>query len=322
MRRRCSSSAVDLQREPAKNVPTWWTCRGGGGAESLRQLAPLARGIPLLAARWGSMPPAVSSGLYHAVMPTLLSLDDHLGAIVRSGAALGEAAAAAGLEAKVPTCPGWNITKLVLHQGMVHRWAAANLRGERDYDTTASQAEGKAAASLLDWYSKGLAALVDTARTTAADAKAMVFLADAPPPRRFWARRQAHETTIHSVDAVAARCGRWPTAADVAIDPMLAADGIDELLMGFITRGKGRLHTAEPYNLLVRTGDTGHAWTLRISDGPILTTPGAIERPEVVFSGTAVQLYLSLWNRADELTTNGRSDLIDQWRKQIRIRWS
>ncbi|HEX2299582.1 MAG TPA: maleylpyruvate isomerase N-terminal domain-containing protein, partial [Pseudonocardiaceae bacterium] len=183
-------------------------------------------------------------------------------------------------------------------------------------------AEGKAAASLLDWYSQGLAALVDTVRATAEDAKAMVFLRDAPPPRRFWARRQAHETTIHSVDAVAAGCRRWPTTSDVDIDPVLAADGIDELLMGFITRGKGRLHAAEPYRLLVRTDDTGHAWTLRISQGPIVTTPGGTQRPEAVFSGTAVQLYLSLWNRADEITTNGRSDLVDQWRKQIRIRWS
>jgi uncharacterized protein (TIGR03083 family) len=268
------------------------------------------------------MPPAVSGGHYHAAMPTLLSLDEHLEALARGGNALGAAAAAAGLEAKVPTCPAWDVTKLVLHQGMVHRWAAANLRGEPDHDTAASQAEGKAAASLLDWYTQGLAALVDTVRATAEDAKAMVFLRDAPPPRRFWARRQAHETTIHSVDAVAARCGRWPTAADVVVDPMLAADGIDELLMGFITRGKGRLHSPEPYRLLVRTDDTGHAWTLRISDGPILTTPGAVERPEAVFSGTAVQLYLSLWNRADELTSHGRSDLLDQWRKQIRIRWS
>jgi uncharacterized protein (TIGR03083 family) len=255
-------------------------------------------------------------------MPTLLSLDDHLGALVRSGAALGDAAAAAGLGAKVPTCPAWDVTKLVLHQGMVHRWAAANLRGERDHDTAASQAEGRAAASLLDWYSDGLAALVGALRATAEDAKAMVFLRDAPPPRRFWARRQAHETTIHSVDAIAARCGRWPTAADVAIDPVLAADGIDELLMGFITRGKGQLHAPEPYRLLVRTDDTGHAWTLRISDGPVVTTPGAIERPEVAFSGPAVQLYLSLWNRADEVTTNGRPDLVDRWRRQIRIRWS
>ena len=53
-----------------------------------------------------------------------------------------------------------------------------------------------------------------------------------------------------------------------------------------------------------------------------MTTPGGTERPGVVFSGTAVQLYLSLWNRADEITTNGRSDLVDQWRKHVRIRWS
>jgi uncharacterized protein (TIGR03083 family) len=255
-------------------------------------------------------------------MPTLLSLDDHLEALARSGAALGEAAAAAGLETKVPTCPAWEVTDLLVHQGMVHRWAAANLRGEPDHDTAASQAQGKAAASLLDWYTQGLAALVDTVGATAEDAKAMVFLNDAPPPRRFWARRQAHETTIHSVDAIAARLRRWPTAADVDVAPVLAADGIDELLMGFITRGKGRLHTPEPSTVLIRTDDTGHAWTLRISDGPIVAAPGTIERPEVVLSGTAVQLYLSLWNRADEITSNGRSDLLDQWRKQIRIRWS
>ena len=255
-------------------------------------------------------------------MPTLLSIDDHLAALVRSGAALGEAAAAAGLDAKVPTCPGWDVTELVVHQGMVHRWAAANLRGESDHDTSASKAGGRAAADLLDWYAEGLATLVDTARATAEDAEAMVFLRDAPPPRRFWARRQAHETTIHSVDAIAAACRRWPTASDVDIDHVLAADGIDELLMGFITRGKGRLHAAEPYTALVRTSDTGHAWTLRIGEGPIVTTPGGTGRPEAVFSGSAVQLYLSLWNRADQITTDGRPDLVEQWRKQIRIRWS
>jgi uncharacterized protein (TIGR03083 family) len=255
-------------------------------------------------------------------MPTLLSLDEHLGALAGSGAALGEAAAAAGLDAKVPTCPAWDVTDLVVHQGMVHRWAAANLRGERDHDTAASQAEGRAAASLLDWYAQGLAGLAETVRSTPDDATAMVFLRDAPPPRRFWARRQAHETTIHSVDAIAAGCRRWPTAADVEIDPVLAADGIDELLMGFITRGKGKLHAPDPYTVLVRTSDTGHAWTLRISDGPIVTTPGATEQPDAVVSGTAVQLYLSLWNRADEVTTDGRPDLIDQWRRRIRIRWS
>jgi uncharacterized protein (TIGR03083 family) len=255
-------------------------------------------------------------------MPTHLSLDQHLEALAASGAALGEAAASAGPDARVPTCPSWDVTDLVVHQGMVHRWAAANLRGDRDHDTAASQAEGRAAAMLLDWYAAGMAALVDTVRATPEDAKATVFLKDAPPPRRFWARRQAHETTIHSVDAVAAVRGRWPTAADVDIDPALAADGIDELLMGFITRGKGKLHASEPSTVLVRADDTGHAWTLRISDGPVVTTPGRTGRPATVLSGTAVQVYLSLWNRAEELATEGRPDVVDQWRRQVRIRWS
>ena len=161
----------------------------------------------------GSMPPAVSSGLYHVVMATLLSLDDHLAALVRSGAGLGEAAAAAGLEAKVPTCPAWDVTDLLVHQGMVHRWAAANLRGDRDHDTAASQAEGKAAASLLDWYTRGLAALVDTVRATAADAKAMVFL---PGTRRrpggsgLAARRMRPPSTASTRSRPAPSGGRPP----------------------------------------------------------------------------------------------------------------
>jgi hypothetical protein len=72
---------------------------------------------------------------------------------------------------------------------------------------------------------------------------------------------------------------------------------------------------------MVRTTDTADAWTVRISDGPIVTTPGEPHRPDVVFSGTAVQLYLSLWNRADEVTTE-RPDLLNEWRSQIRVRWS
>ena len=255
-------------------------------------------------------------------MPTELTLDEHLAALRRSGAALRDAASSAGLEAQVPTCPGWNVADLVTHQGMVHRWAAATLRLESDHQTTDSVAAAAAAPDLLEWYSAGLDALIATVTAAAPDVQATVFLNDAPAPRQFWARRQAHETTIHGVDAISARLGRWPGAEDVTIDPALAADGIDELLTGFVTRGKGRLHTAEPCTLLVRIADTGQAWTLRISEGPLVTTPGATDAPDAVFTGSAVQLYLSLWNRADEIRVTGRPDLVEQWRSAIRVRWS
>lgn len=254
-------------------------------------------------------------------MPTHLNLHDHIAGLARSGAALRDAAAAAGLAADVPTCPGWDVAALVTHQGMVHRWAAANLRGEADHDPKNSTALANAAPDLLAWYADGLAALIETVRTTPEDASAKVFLKDAPPPRQFWARRQCHETTIHGVDALSAALGRWPTAAEADIGAQLAADGVDELLTGFITRGSGRLNASEPYTILVTARDTGHAWTVRISDGPVVTTVGQTGQPDVVFAGTAGQLYLGLWNRAHEISTEGRPGVLEQWRSQVRVRW-
>jgi uncharacterized protein (TIGR03083 family) len=255
-------------------------------------------------------------------MPTHLSIERHMDALVRAGTVLRESAEAAGRRAPVPTCPTWDVCELVAHQGTIHRWAAAHLRGDTAYDTDACEEEGRHSADPLGWFSAGLTALVETLAATPDDAEALVFLKDAPPPRRFWARRQAHETTIHSVDAVSARLGRWPSAAEVDLDPAFAADGIDELLTGFITRDRSRLRSAEPYSVLVSTDDTGHAWTLRISDGPVVTTPGRAGPVDAVLSGDAAQVYLSLWNRADELTVEGRPGIVDAWRSQVRITWA
>jgi hypothetical protein len=107
----------------------------------------------------------------------------------------------------------------------------------------------------------------------------------------------------------------------VTIDPALAVDGIDELLTGFLPRGKSKLSAPEPYTLVVRAEDTGDAWTMRVGHEAIVTTVGDTETADAVLQGSAVQLYLGLWNRSDEFTATGRPDLITEWRTQIRIRW-
>ncbi|MBB4933340.1 uncharacterized protein (TIGR03083 family) [Lipingzhangella halophila] len=254
-------------------------------------------------------------------MPAHLALEDYVATLTKSGAALRDAANDAGLRATVPTCPDWTVTDLVVHQGTVHRWATAHLRGDSDHDTTASHAEGMAAPDPVSWFSAGLDTLVETLHATPDDAEAAVFLRDAPPPRRFWARRQAHETTMHSVDALSAALGRWPTHSDAKIAPDLAADGIDELLCGFIPRGKSRLRSAEPYTILVRSDDTGHTWSVRVSQDPVVTTVGESGAPDSTFSGTAVQLYLTLWNRADDAVVEGPTAILEQWRSQTPINW-
>jgi uncharacterized protein (TIGR03083 family) len=254
-------------------------------------------------------------------MEPQLTVGEHLAAIERAANVLTDAAARAGLDAPVPTCPKWDVRALVTHQGMVHRWAAANLRGEKGHQTSDSEAAAAAAPDLLAWFTAGVDDLLTTIRGAPDDVEAMVFLADAPPPRRFWARRQAHETTIHSVDAVAASLGRMPSSADVIIPATLAADGIDELLRGFITRGKGKLRTDQPVTISVRTDDTAQAWTVHATTDSLVTTRERSDMPDAELRGTAAQLYLGLWNRGDEVEASGRADVLTLWRNQVQIRW-
>src|SRR4029453_6644149 len=124
---------------------------------SLRRNA-TARGTVLEGSKGKFKEPVGPAG-YPAAMPTHLNADDHLQALVRSGTVLREAAAAAGPGAKVPTCPSWDVATLVTHQGTVHRWAAANLRGDKDHNPSASEAEAGAADDLPPWCGEGLAAL-------------------------------------------------------------------------------------------------------------------------------------------------------------------
>ena len=64
---------------------------------------------------------------------------------------------AAGADAPVPTCPGWTVRDLLAHQGMVHRWATAVVRGDdpAGVDDTAIEAEGRAAATRSAGWSTG-----------------------------------------------------------------------------------------------------------------------------------------------------------------------
>jgi uncharacterized protein (TIGR03083 family) len=229
----------------------------------------------------------------------------------------------AGLDAAVLTCPEWSVADLVAHQGMVHRWAAAHLR----LDDTPVPSHSDFLASvppdqLLTWFAEGVRELTETLRTVDPDVPAFVFLKDAPRPAHFWARRQAHETTMHSVDALSAVLGRFPSAAeaDVAVD--LALDGIDELLTGFLPRGRSELAALAPLSIAVTPSDSPRAWTVRVEGERLTTIRQGCPHVDTTFAGTAAQLYLGLWNRGADITETGRPSALEAWRKGQRIRWS
>ncbi len=224
----------------------------------------------------------------------------------------------AGTAAPVPTCPEWTVRDLVAHQGMVHRWAAALVRGERDVDPNAFEAEGRAEADPVRWLRVGAVELAETLTRARADTRALVFLDDAPAPREFWARRQCHETTVHAVDALAAALGRCPTEEETWIDRDLAVDGVDELLGGFLTRPRSRLRCEEDAVLVVAPDDTEDWWQVSLGPRPAVTTrrTGPVEDGDWVLDGSAVHLYLALWNRTP------RPGLDAAWRERAAVTWA
>ena len=99
----------------------------------------------------------------------------------------------------------------------------------------------------------------------------------------------------------------------------MALDGIDELLTGFVTRSVSRLRTAEPVTIAVRPEDAERSWLVEVGPGPAVTTrhQGPVSG-DVLLEGSAVALYLTLWNRSDEVAPDHGFDL---WRDAAQIRW-
>ena len=256
-------------------------------------------------------------------MPTHLTITRHLGGLHEAVTAFVAYAGRAGLDAPVPTCPDWSVLDLVAHQGMVHRWAAALVRGERPDDRAVEGYEesGRAAGDPLAWLTAGAAELASAIADAPDDLETLIFLNDAPPARGFWARRQCHETTMHAVDALAASLGRAPRPGEVWIDPELAGDGIDELLGGFLTRPRSRLRCDENALLVVRPDDLDDWWEVDLGPRPAVVTrrlagPAADRPPDEAdweLTGGAVELYLRLWNRLDPP---------EEWRRLTAVTWS
>jgi uncharacterized protein (TIGR03083 family) len=247
-----------------------------------------------------------------------LQTAEHMVRLRAEGALFTQAATAAGLDAAVPTCPGWRVRDLVRHLGGVHRWATSYIvTGNPSPSSEKADVQYFAAigdAELLPAYLSAHATLVEALAGASPDLACWAFLA-ASSPLAFWTRRQAHETTIHRVDAEIAAGMPSSCAAD------FSADGIDELLNGFFGRTRGRLVCNPAVALAVRATDTGDAWTIRIEPDRRVVTAGA-DDADCTVSGAAAELYLLLWNRrmpGEGLAVEGNPRVLKLWRTKAVI---
>ena len=254
-----------------------------------------------------------------------MEIAEHIDALRRQGESLTDAAERAGLDAIVPPCSPWLVKDLLRHTGYVHRWAARHITECPDQIIDGPSEEeilrgGTDDAGLLAWFLAGHAALVHTLTTADPAVQCPVFMA-APSPLAFWARRQAHETAIHRADAESASGATPEYEAD------FAADGIDELIMGFGRRRKYQPTADGAVRLRVLSADTGDAWLVEVQDGRLQPRrdAGNSEEAGCTVSGPASGLYLYLWNRAEaaraDVTVTGDPGLLSAWQASVRVTW-
>jgi uncharacterized protein (TIGR03083 family) len=257
-----------------------------------------------------------------------VEIAEHIDALRRQGDLLADAATRSGLDASVPPCPSWQVKDLLRHTGYIHRWAARHIVECPDTVLDGPpEAEilrgGAADPDLLAWFRVGHAALVETLSTADPGLVCATFI-DAPSSLAFWARRQAHETAIHRADAESA------SGVRPVYEPEFAADGIDELIMGFGQRRKYRPTAEDDGGMQIRAADTGHAWQVGTEGGRIharrgTDDPHTVGSPTCTVTGPASGVYLFLWNRGDAaqsgVTISGDTAFLDLWRSSVRVRW-
>ncbi|HEY2042929.1 MAG TPA: maleylpyruvate isomerase family mycothiol-dependent enzyme [Jatrophihabitans sp.] len=239
---------------------------------------------------------------------------EHLDQLRFNAVQLARSARLAGLDAPVPSCPGWNVRRLVGHVTKVHHRATSILAGgdPQQFEFTVPDDD-----QLFAVFDAGVAGLIRRLAAPPGATKVWTFL-PSDSPIHFWARRQAHETAIHRVDA--------ELAADFGVaefDPLFAADGLDELLLEFAPDRPATWDVlTEPRTVTVEPTDVNRGWTLTLGAGRALAVPETRDGSDLTVFGTASDLYRWAWNRASDAEVMLRGDLrlADLWRERFNVR--
>ena len=238
---------------------------------------------------------------------------EYLKAIRTESAALVAAAESAGVDASVPSCPDWSVGDLLVHIGIVQRWAADHLAERRAERQPLPAVDPPAdTIGLMEWVRSGSAQLVDALEATPPSTEMWTF--SGPGTAAFWFRRQAHEVAMHRVDADLA------SGVPVPIESDLACDGIDEFLDVIVPlRLRDRL-VGNGETLHFHRTDGDGEWLVRLTpDGPEVEHAHA--KGDVAVRGGASDLLMVMRGRVGLETVEvfGDAGLIDVWLDLSRI---
>jgi uncharacterized protein (TIGR03083 family) len=242
-----------------------------------------------------------------------LESDQYLIALARESQALAEAAAEAGPSARVPSCPEWTVSDLIVHCVSGNLWARTIIERRTTERVPVEVPETPPTSeALVPWFLEGANALIDALKKTDSSTPMWTF-SPADRTAQFWFRRRAHETLMHRFDAQLAAGMTAP------IDPPLAADGVDEFLTVFVPRwGKEALGLGE--TLHFHCTDVDGEWLLSGS-GDGVTVVREHAKGDAAARASASDLMLFVWGRVpvSQVEVFGDGDLLNRFAAAIKI---
>ena len=220
----------------------------------------------------------------------------------------------------VPSCPGWTVGDLAQHAGTIHRWATTIVGTEaaRRVPFPEVGPSRESADGLAQWLAAGATPLLTALR--AAGPLTPVWSWGPGRTSGWWARRMLHETTVHRADAELAL-----GSDDPVIDPLVAADGIDEFLFNLPSARRPYPHLASlptGASLHLHATDTDGEWLIRFTDSGIDWQRGH-EKATTAVRGPVTSLLLFTYGRRPvsdpQLTSFGDDSIPALWQEKTTL---
>ncbi len=251
-----------------------------------------------------------------------LSLQRYAAEIIAQTDLLRTAVEGAAHTTPVPTCPDWNLGRLLRHVGAAHRWAdtivGTRAAGPVPHDRLDDDAAytDVAPGALGDWLAEGARTLADTLCDAGPGATVWTVAPGGTPV--FWARRMTHETLVHRSDAALAVGAEFTVAEDVGLDALDEWMGFGTLPQVLEHARGGRELLGPGRTLRLHATDVRPEEADRLIDltrAPITWTraPG---RAAVTASGALTDLVLALYRRparGKAIDIIGDAPLFDLW---------
>ncbi len=224
----------------------------------------------------------------------------------------------ASLDTPVPSCPGWDVAQLVSHLGFIYSRVAlvvgARRMGVPDRDELPAAPDGEAR---LGWFAEQRTAMLAAIENADDDTLVWNWTETSPGPTNFWARRMAHETLIHRVDAELAQ-GFDATPGC----PEVAADTVTEFFELFYPRFETELlATGLGGSMHLHATDvSGAEWTLDPRPGGS-SVIREHTKAALALRGSAFDLARWTWGRlpTEQLEVFGDRQVAKRFQEVVRV---